>query len=78
MGRGHGGVWGGYADADPPPPPPPPFFFFKKYKKPKFIQCFVFDAAGDVLTGDSEGNILTWTRAGDGRGVGKGGKGGGQ
>lgn len=47
---------------------------FGKYKKPKFIQCFVFDAAGDVLTGDSEGNILTWTRAGDGRGVGKGGK----
>uniref|UniRef100_A0A669QPF3 EMAP like 3 n=1 Tax=Phasianus colchicus TaxID=9054 RepID=A0A669QPF3_PHACC len=49
---------------------------FGKYKKPKFIQCFVFDAAGDVLTGDSEGNILTWTRAGDGRAVGKGGKGG--
>uniref|UniRef100_A0A8V0X310 EMAP like 3 n=1 Tax=Gallus gallus TaxID=9031 RepID=A0A8V0X310_CHICK len=37
---------------------------FGKYKKPKFIQCFVFDAAGDVLTGDSEGNILTWTRIG--------------
>uniref|UniRef100_A0A8B9NEZ9 EMAP like 3 n=1 Tax=Accipiter nisus TaxID=211598 RepID=A0A8B9NEZ9_9AVES len=37
---------------------------FGKYKKPKFIQCFIFDAAGDVLTGDSEGNILTWTRIG--------------
>ncbi|XP_064359274.1 echinoderm microtubule-associated protein-like 3 isoform X2 [Dromaius novaehollandiae] len=36
---------------------------FGKYKKPKFIQCFIFDAAGDVLTGDSEGNILTWSRA---------------
>ncbi|KAM6032631.1 LOW QUALITY PROTEIN: echinoderm microtubule-associated protein-like 3 [Chlamydotis macqueenii] len=48
---------------------------FGKYKKPKFIQCFIFDAAGDVLTGDSEGNILTWTRAaGDGRALGKGGK----
>ncbi|XP_029862722.1 echinoderm microtubule-associated protein-like 3 isoform X2 [Aquila chrysaetos chrysaetos] len=48
---------------------------FGKYKKPKFIQCFIFDAAGDVLTGDSEGNILTWTRAaGDGRTPGKGGK----
>ncbi|NWZ60535.1 EMAL3 protein, partial [Haliaeetus albicilla] len=35
---------------------------FGKYKKPKFIQCFIFDAAGDVLTGDSEGNILTWTQ----------------
>ncbi|KAF1409500.1 Echinoderm microtubule-associated protein-like 3, partial [Spheniscus humboldti] len=47
----------------------------KKYKKPKFIQCFIFDAAGDVLTGDSEGNILTWTRAaGDGRTPGKGAK----
>ncbi|XP_068779726.1 echinoderm microtubule-associated protein-like 3 isoform X2 [Struthio camelus] len=33
------------------------------YKKPKFIQCFIFDAAGAVLTGDSEGNILTWSRA---------------
>ncbi|XP_065514185.1 echinoderm microtubule-associated protein-like 3, partial [Caloenas nicobarica] len=43
---------------------------FGKYKKPKFIQCFVFDAAGDVLTGDSEGNILTWTRGA----VGKSGK----
>uniref|UniRef100_A0A8B9TL69 Echinoderm microtubule-associated protein-like 3 n=1 Tax=Anas platyrhynchos TaxID=8839 RepID=A0A8B9TL69_ANAPL len=40
---------------------------FGKYKKPKFIQCFVFDAAGDVLTGDSEGNILTWTRIGQQR-----------
>uniref|UniRef100_A0A8C3CA06 Echinoderm microtubule associated protein like 3 n=1 Tax=Cairina moschata TaxID=8855 RepID=A0A8C3CA06_CAIMO len=46
---------------------------FGKYKKPKFIQCFVFDAAGDVLTGDSEGNILTWTRAAGP--AGKGGKG---
>ncbi|XP_060614237.2 echinoderm microtubule-associated protein-like 3 isoform X1 [Anolis sagrei] len=34
---------------------------FGKYKKPKFIQCFVFDTNNDVLTGDSEGNILTWT-----------------
>ncbi|XP_064593026.1 echinoderm microtubule-associated protein-like 3 [Zonotrichia leucophrys gambelii] len=42
---------------------------FGKYKKPKFIQCFIFDAAGALLTGDSEGNILTWTRT-----PGKGGK----
>nr|XP_021401399.1 echinoderm microtubule-associated protein-like 3 [Lonchura striata domestica] len=42
---------------------------FRKYKKPKFIQCFIFDAAGALLTGDSEGNILTWTRT-----PGKGGK----
>ncbi|XP_059574400.1 echinoderm microtubule-associated protein-like 3 [Alligator mississippiensis] len=48
---------------------------FGKYKKPKFIQCFVFDAGGDVLTGDSEGNILTWTRAAaDVRTLGRGAK----
>ncbi|XP_061300328.1 echinoderm microtubule-associated protein-like 3 isoform X2 [Pezoporus flaviventris] len=46
---------------------------FGKYKKPKFIQCFIFNADGDVLTGDSEGNILTWTRVtGDGCTPGKG------
>ncbi|KAJ6652081.1 hypothetical protein lerEdw1_013496, partial [Lerista edwardsae] len=48
---------------------------FGKYKKPKFIQCFVFDVQGDVLTGDSEGNILTWARvAADVRTLGKGAK----
>uniref|UniRef100_A0A8C6PU43 EMAP like 3 n=1 Tax=Nothobranchius furzeri TaxID=105023 RepID=A0A8C6PU43_NOTFU len=36
---------------------------FGKYKKPKFIQCFVFGLTGDVLTGDSEGNILTWGKS---------------
>uniref|UniRef100_A0A673IMF6 Echinoderm microtubule-associated protein-like 3 n=1 Tax=Sinocyclocheilus rhinocerous TaxID=307959 RepID=A0A673IMF6_9TELE len=42
---------------------------FGKYKKPKFVLCFVFSLTGDVLTGDSEGNILTWgksTRAHEG------------
>ncbi|XP_029470729.1 echinoderm microtubule-associated protein-like 3 isoform X2 [Rhinatrema bivittatum] len=48
---------------------------FGKYKKPKFIQCFVFNASGDVLTGDSEGNILTWGKtAADIRTLGKGAK----
>ncbi|KAF7238548.1 Echinoderm microtubule-associated protein-like 3, partial [Varanus komodoensis] len=48
---------------------------FGKYKKPKFIQCFVFDTNRDVLTGDSEGNILTWARvAADTRTLGKGAK----
>nr|XP_033809957.1 echinoderm microtubule-associated protein-like 3 isoform X2 [Geotrypetes seraphini] len=48
---------------------------FGKYKKPKFIQCFVFNANGDVLTGDSEGNILTWGKtAADIRTLGKGAK----
>uniref|UniRef100_A0A672R2I9 EMAP like 3 n=1 Tax=Sinocyclocheilus grahami TaxID=75366 RepID=A0A672R2I9_SINGR len=36
---------------------------FGKYKKPKFVLCFVFSLTGDVLTGDSEGNILTWGKS---------------
>ncbi|XP_048850695.1 echinoderm microtubule-associated protein-like 4 isoform X2 [Brienomyrus brachyistius] len=48
---------------------------FGKYKKPKFIQCFVFSGTGDVLTGDSEGNILTWGKsAADTKTLGKGAK----
>nr|XP_014354175.1 PREDICTED: echinoderm microtubule-associated protein-like 3 [Latimeria chalumnae] len=48
---------------------------FGKYKKPKFIQCFVFSVNGDVLTGDSEGNILTWGKTpGDTKTLGKGAK----
>ncbi|XP_035288907.1 echinoderm microtubule-associated protein-like 4 isoform X3 [Anguilla anguilla] len=48
---------------------------FGKYKKPKFIQCFVFSGTGDVLTGDSEGNILTWGKsAADVKTLGKGAK----
>lgn len=35
----------------------------QKYKKPKFISCFVFLPDGNILTGDSEGNILTWGRS---------------
>ncbi|MGH0160721.1 UNVERIFIED_CONTAM: hypothetical protein FKN15_039519 [Acipenser sinensis] len=48
---------------------------FGKYRKPKFIQCFVFNGNGDVLTGDSEGNILTWGKsAADIKTLGKGAK----
>ncbi|XP_065125980.1 echinoderm microtubule-associated protein-like 3 isoform X1 [Paramisgurnus dabryanus] len=48
---------------------------FGKYKKPKFILCFVFSLTGDVLTGDSEGNILTWGKsAADIKTLGKGAK----
>ncbi|XP_074480612.1 echinoderm microtubule-associated protein-like 2 isoform X1 [Sebastes fasciatus] len=48
---------------------------FGKYKKPKFIQCFMFSLTGDVLTGDSEGNILTWGKsAADVKTLGKGAK----
>lgn len=49
---------------------------FQKYKKPKFIQCLTFSLTGDVLTGDSEGNILTWGKsAADVKTLGKGAKG---
>uniref|UniRef100_A0AAY4AF69 HELP domain-containing protein n=1 Tax=Denticeps clupeoides TaxID=299321 RepID=A0AAY4AF69_9TELE len=49
---------------------------FGKYKKPKFILCFVFSLTGDVLTGDSEGNILTWGKsAADTKTLGKAAKG---
>ncbi|XP_026066893.1 echinoderm microtubule-associated protein-like 2 isoform X1 [Carassius auratus] len=48
---------------------------FGKYKKPKFVLCFVFSLTGDVLTGDSEGNILTWGKsAADIKTLGKGAK----
>ncbi|KAG8564300.1 hypothetical protein GDO81_016411 [Engystomops pustulosus] len=48
---------------------------FGKYKKPRYVQCVLFDRTGDVLTGDSEGQILTWARsAADTRTLGKGAK----
>lgn len=48
---------------------------FGKYKKPKFIHCFVFSLTGEVLTGDSEGNILPWAKsAADTKTLGKGAK----
>ncbi|KAI4793436.1 hypothetical protein KUCAC02_032734 [Chaenocephalus aceratus] len=36
---------------------------FGKYEKPKFIQCLVFLSCGDILTGDSGGVLLVWTRS---------------
>ncbi|XP_061767367.1 echinoderm microtubule-associated protein-like 4 isoform X1 [Nerophis ophidion] len=35
---------------------------FGKYEKPKFIQCLAFLNNGDILTGDSGGVLLVWTR----------------
>uniref|UniRef100_A0A3Q3GBK9 EMAP like 4 n=1 Tax=Labrus bergylta TaxID=56723 RepID=A0A3Q3GBK9_9LABR len=35
---------------------------FGKYEKPKFIQCLAFLSTGDILTGDSGGILLIWTR----------------
>uniref|UniRef100_A0A0R3TPP0 WD_REPEATS_REGION domain-containing protein n=1 Tax=Rodentolepis nana TaxID=102285 RepID=A0A0R3TPP0_RODNA len=34
----------------------------KKYEKPKFVLSMVFAENGDLITGDSNGNIFLWTR----------------
>ncbi|KAM9803929.1 echinoderm microtubule-associated protein-like 4 [Neosynchiropus ocellatus] len=36
---------------------------FGKYEKPKFVQCLAYLSSGDILTGDSGGVLLIWTRA---------------
>ncbi|KAJ8359652.1 hypothetical protein SKAU_G00161770 [Synaphobranchus kaupii] len=35
---------------------------FGKYEKPKFVQCLAFLSNGDILTGDSGGIMLVWSR----------------
>uniref|UniRef100_T1J5S7 HELP domain-containing protein n=1 Tax=Strigamia maritima TaxID=126957 RepID=T1J5S7_STRMM len=35
---------------------------FEKLEKPKFVLCLAFSETGDVITGDSNGSILIWTR----------------
>ncbi|XP_055082992.1 echinoderm microtubule-associated protein-like 4 isoform X2 [Periophthalmus magnuspinnatus] len=35
---------------------------FGKFEKPKFVQCVAFLQNGDILTGDSGGVLLVWTR----------------
>ncbi|KAM7535160.1 hypothetical protein Aperf_G00000089460 [Anoplocephala perfoliata] len=35
---------------------------FEKYEKPKFVLSMVFDENGDLITGDSNGNIFLWAR----------------
>ncbi|XP_028676373.1 echinoderm microtubule-associated protein-like 4 isoform X1 [Erpetoichthys calabaricus] len=35
---------------------------FGKYEKPKFVQCLAFLNNGDVLTGDSGGILLIWSK----------------
>ncbi|ELW71686.1 Echinoderm microtubule-associated protein-like 4 [Tupaia chinensis] len=34
----------------------------KKYEKPKFVQCLAFLGNGDVITGDSGGVMLIWSK----------------
>uniref|UniRef100_A0A667Y7E4 EMAP like 4 n=1 Tax=Myripristis murdjan TaxID=586833 RepID=A0A667Y7E4_9TELE len=36
---------------------------FGKFEKPKFVQCLAFLSTGDILTGDSGGVMLVWTRS---------------
>ncbi|XP_061600662.1 echinoderm microtubule-associated protein-like 4 isoform X1 [Cololabis saira] len=36
---------------------------FGKYEKPKFVQCLSFLSSGEILTGDSGGVLLIWTRS---------------
>ncbi|XP_038607089.1 echinoderm microtubule-associated protein-like 4 isoform X2 [Tachyglossus aculeatus] len=48
---------------------------FGKYEKPKFVQCLAFLANGDVLTGDSGGILLVWSKTTVEAAPGKGPKG---
>uniref|UniRef100_A0A3Q4GPD6 EMAP like 4 n=1 Tax=Neolamprologus brichardi TaxID=32507 RepID=A0A3Q4GPD6_NEOBR len=45
---------------------------FGKYEKPKFIQCLAFLSTGDIVTGDSGGRLLVWTRSATENPAGKG------
>ncbi|XP_069394242.1 echinoderm microtubule-associated protein-like 4 isoform X6 [Paralichthys olivaceus] len=47
---------------------------FGKYEKPKFVQCLSFLSTGDILTGDSGGVLLVWTRSSAETPTGKGPK----
>ncbi|XP_064623638.1 echinoderm microtubule-associated protein-like 2 isoform X5 [Lineus longissimus] len=35
---------------------------YEKYDKPKYVLCLTFAENGDVITGDSNGNIFVWPR----------------
>ncbi|XP_076314388.1 echinoderm microtubule-associated protein-like 2 isoform X6 [Tachypleus tridentatus] len=35
---------------------------FEKQDKPKYVLCMAFTDVGDLLTGDSNGNIIVWSR----------------
>ncbi|XP_041351866.1 echinoderm microtubule-associated protein-like 2 isoform X3 [Gigantopelta aegis] len=38
---------------------------YDKHEKPKFVLCLAFADNGDVITGDSNGNILVWGKGGN-------------
>lgn len=50
-------------------------WLWQKYEKPKFVQCLAFLNNGDILTGDSGGIMLIWTRSTAEPAPGKGPKG---
>ncbi|XP_064408711.1 echinoderm microtubule-associated protein-like 2 [Latimeria chalumnae] len=38
---------------------------FEKQEKPKYVLCVAFAESGDVLTGDSSGNLIVWGKGGN-------------
>ncbi|KAG9346201.1 hypothetical protein JZ751_008024 [Albula glossodonta] len=46
-----------------------------KHEKPKFVQCLAFLSTGDIVTGDSVGFLLVWSRSTSEPPPGKGSKG---
>ncbi|OQV21716.1 Echinoderm microtubule-associated protein-like 1 [Hypsibius exemplaris] len=36
---------------------------FERVERPKFVLCLCFTENGDIITGDSSGNIISWGRA---------------
>ncbi|MEQ2296752.1 Echinoderm microtubule-associated protein-like 4 [Ameca splendens] len=51
---------------------------FGNHDRPKFIQCLTFRSNGDIVTGDSTGQLLVWTRNSAEAPPGKGPQGGDQ
>ena len=35
---------------------------FENRDKPKYVTCLAFNHLGDVITGDSNGNLIIWSR----------------
>jgi microtubule-associated protein-like 1/2 len=35
---------------------------FESREKPRYVTCIAFSQSGDVLTGDSNGNVIVWAR----------------
>lgn len=35
---------------------------FEGREKPKYVTCLAFNGAGEPITGDSNGNLIAWSR----------------